>query len=211
MVGRRERRELQPAVGLEALDRLEQSDQRHLAEVVGGLAAVRESSGEELGETHVLLDQLVAQVAVARAAVLGELLVRVSRVGHPVAPPEPRLSFITEKPDLGVVLVRLVEVGHGVDDRARKLAEWGERATVTAGGAATGDHRAPDGAERQRDLLIGRRHEQVAQLVDRDAEVLDLVVVEAGAAGGVGRDQAHRAQELGEGRDREPDVLAHDP
>ena len=58
---RGERRELQAPVGLEALDRLEQSDQRDLAQVVGRLAAVREAAGEELGEAHVLLDELVAQ------------------------------------------------------------------------------------------------------------------------------------------------------
>ena len=40
---RRERRELQPAIGLEPLDRLEQTDERDLAQVVGRLAAVRET------------------------------------------------------------------------------------------------------------------------------------------------------------------------
>jgi hypothetical protein len=39
---RRERRELQPAIGLEPLDRLEEPDERDLAQVVRGLTAVRE-------------------------------------------------------------------------------------------------------------------------------------------------------------------------
>ena len=70
--------------------------------------------------------------------------------------------------------------------------------------------RASDDAERHRDLVVGRRHEQMAELVDRDAEVFDLVVVEAGAAGGVGRDQSDRAQVLGERGDRQPHVVARD-
>ena len=63
----------EPAVGLEALDRLEQADERDLAEVVERLAAVREAADEELGEAHVFLDELVPQVAIARAAVFDEL------------------------------------------------------------------------------------------------------------------------------------------
>ena len=57
---------------VEALDRLQQADQRDLAEVVERLAAVREPPGEELGEAHVLLDELVAQRAVTCPAVLDE-------------------------------------------------------------------------------------------------------------------------------------------
>ena len=69
---RRERGELQPAVGFEALDRLQQADERDLAEVVERLAPVREAPCEELGEPHVLLDELVAEHAVAGSPVLDE-------------------------------------------------------------------------------------------------------------------------------------------
>ena len=69
---RRERRELQAAFGLEALDGLQQTDERDLAQIVERLAAMLEPSREELGEPHVGFDELVAQIAVVGAAVLRE-------------------------------------------------------------------------------------------------------------------------------------------
>ena len=71
--GHRERGELEPAVGLEALDRLQQTDEGDLTQVVERLAAVRKAPRQELGESHVLLDELVPEVAIARAPVLDEL------------------------------------------------------------------------------------------------------------------------------------------
>src|SRR5262249_60839085 len=68
----RERRELEPAAGIEPLDGLEQADQRDLHEVVARLAAVREAGGEEVRERSVVPDELVAQTAVAGAAVGSE-------------------------------------------------------------------------------------------------------------------------------------------
>ena len=78
---RRERRELQPTIGLEPFDRLEQADESDLAEIVERLAAVREATRQELGEPDVLLDELVPQLAVAGAAVFLEALPRVGVVG----------------------------------------------------------------------------------------------------------------------------------
>ena len=196
---RGERRELEPAVGFEALDRLEQADERDLAEVVGGLAAVREAAGEELGEAHVLLHELVAQRAVAGAAVLGELLVGVDGVGHSCTVSDVRLLHHRET-DLVVALDDLVEIRDRVDDRPRQVAERRERDSAATGNRAACQCAATDDTERQRDLVVARRHQQVAQLVDRDAEVLDLVVVEPSPAGGVGGHEPHGAQVLREGR-----------
>ena len=74
--GSGERRELQPAIRLEALHRLQEAHERDLPEIIEWFSAVGEATGEELGEPHVLLDQRVAQVAVARTAVLLEPLAR---------------------------------------------------------------------------------------------------------------------------------------
>ena len=58
--------------------------------------------------------------------------------------------------------------------------------------------------------MVAGRHQQVAQLVHRDAEVFDLVVVEAGTTGGVGCHEADGAQVLGERRHGQPHVVTHD-
>src|SRR5262249_49492575 len=55
--GHRERGELESAIRLEALDRLQEADQCNLAQVVEGFAAVYESTRQELGEAHVLFDE----------------------------------------------------------------------------------------------------------------------------------------------------------
>src|SRR6266508_4491574 len=70
-----EGRELEATGGIEALDRLEQSDERDLDEVVARLATVREPAGEEVGQRGVFLDELVAHGAVAGAAVNLEAMV----------------------------------------------------------------------------------------------------------------------------------------
>src|SRR5439155_8210624 len=67
-----ERRELEPPIGIETLDRLEQAHQRHLNEVVAWLAAIREAAGEEVRQRGVLLDELVAHAPVAGAAIDAE-------------------------------------------------------------------------------------------------------------------------------------------
>src|ERR1700704_4717406 len=72
---RRERRELEPTLGVETLDRLQEANQRDLDEVVDRFPAVRESSGQEMRKRGVLLDQVVAEPAVTGAAVDGEALV----------------------------------------------------------------------------------------------------------------------------------------
>ena len=69
---RRERRELQAAFGIEALDCLQQPDERDLAEIVQLLAAVLEASREELGKAHVVFDERVAQIPITGSAILRE-------------------------------------------------------------------------------------------------------------------------------------------
>ena len=53
-------RELDPALEVEPVDRLDQPDRRHLDQVVERLAAVAEPAGEVLDQRQVHLDQLVA-------------------------------------------------------------------------------------------------------------------------------------------------------
>ena len=65
MVWRGVGRELEAALGVEAVDRLEQADRRHLHEVVERLAPVGEAPGQVLGQAEVGLDQLVAEAGVA--------------------------------------------------------------------------------------------------------------------------------------------------
>ena len=67
-----ERRELEAAFGLEALDRLDEAERCDLDEVVERDAPVGEPPGEMLGETQVGLDQLVANGPLAGAAVVDE-------------------------------------------------------------------------------------------------------------------------------------------
>src|SRR5205085_11889921 len=77
------RRELEASLGVEAVDRLEQADRRHLDEVVERLAAAAEAPGQVLGQPEMGADELFAQRGVAGTAVLLELaaeLVSVRRI-----------------------------------------------------------------------------------------------------------------------------------
>ena len=69
---RRERRELQIPLRLEAFDGLEESDQRDLAQIVEGFSPVEETSSEVLGKPDVCLDKLVADATVAGAPTFDE-------------------------------------------------------------------------------------------------------------------------------------------
>ena len=69
----RVRGELEVAIGIEALDRLEHAEVRDLQEVVERLAAVRVATREVRRERLVRLDQFVAELAVAGSSVLDEL------------------------------------------------------------------------------------------------------------------------------------------
>ena len=76
----RERTERCAAVGIEAFDRLEQSERRDLFEVVDGLAAIHEAPGQGSRERHVVLDDAIAQRAVVRAPVFAELFEQLRRL-----------------------------------------------------------------------------------------------------------------------------------
>ena len=73
---RRVGRELEVAVGIEALDGLEHAEVRDLQEVVERLTAVRVTAREMRRQRLVRLDQLVAQLPVAGSLVLDELRTR---------------------------------------------------------------------------------------------------------------------------------------
>src|SRR4051812_34803992 len=64
-VRRRVGRQLDAAVEVEAVDRLDQADGADLDEILELLAAVRVAPGERAHERHVLLDQLLARLEVA--------------------------------------------------------------------------------------------------------------------------------------------------
>ena len=69
-----ERTERHPAIGVEALDRLQHPEPRHLDEVVERLAATVEPQRFAPGELEVLLDEPVADRVVAGAAIRAKAL-----------------------------------------------------------------------------------------------------------------------------------------
>ena len=80
--GRRERRELEVATGIETLDRLQQTDERNLLQIVELFAAIRETAREMRRETLVGLDQFVPELPLAGTSILDELRsLHLSRVG----------------------------------------------------------------------------------------------------------------------------------
>ena len=62
------RRELDAALGLEPVDRLDQPDRADLDQVLEGLAAVAEAAGAVLDQREVEVDQVVAGGGAARAS-----------------------------------------------------------------------------------------------------------------------------------------------
>ena len=82
-VRRRVRRQLDAAVDVEAVDRLDQADTADLDEVVELLAAVRVAPRERADEREVLLDQLLARGEVALLVVAAQQRL-VGGPGHPV-------------------------------------------------------------------------------------------------------------------------------
>ena len=79
--GRGVGRELEAAVGVESVDRLDEADGADLHEVLERLAAVLELGREEAHEVEVVHDQLLARVLVA-LAVTAEQLPRAVLVPH---------------------------------------------------------------------------------------------------------------------------------
>jgi hypothetical protein len=76
-----ERRELAPALGVEAVDRAEQPDAGDLDEVVERLGAAVVAPGEAAGERQEALDELVAGGEVAEARVTAEQALDPRRAG----------------------------------------------------------------------------------------------------------------------------------
>jgi hypothetical protein len=110
------------------------------------------------------------------------------------------------EPQPFAVTPELVLVGHRGDDRLGELAP----SVLVAGGdcrPAPGDLQ-PIGVERevQRDAAIAvGAHDGVAQLVDPDAEVLDLLVRQPGATPEIGGSEPREPEEVG----RAGDVQRH--
>ena len=72
--GEKARRDFEAALRIEAFHRFEQTDQRHLQQVVVALSASPETTRDGFRESDVHLDQAVAKVAIVGAAVLREEL-----------------------------------------------------------------------------------------------------------------------------------------
>ena len=116
-----ERRERHVAVGLEAVDGLDEGEEGDLAEVVVARAAPSEAPGDVGGEAHVPLDELVAQAPAARAPELAEQRVLVVALvpGDLGAPAGCGGQLLTQRRRLGQRerrAVELVVVGDGLDD-----------------------------------------------------------------------------------------------
>jgi hypothetical protein len=78
----RERGEGHAAGGVEALDRLQETDDRHLDEVVEGFAPSGEALREQHGEGPMMFDEPVPSRPFARAAVRREELVALETRSH---------------------------------------------------------------------------------------------------------------------------------
>ena len=76
----RERAERWAPVGIEALDRLQQSDGRDLDEVLVGDSAVAVAVREMVGNAEVLFDEIVAEGAIPSALVREEVGIAVSSI-----------------------------------------------------------------------------------------------------------------------------------
>jgi hypothetical protein len=82
---RRKAREREAALGIESLDRLEQSDQCDLQEVVVAFAAPSEAPRHRFGQPDVHLDEPVPQAAILGTAILDEERRPLLRVGRHVS------------------------------------------------------------------------------------------------------------------------------
>ena len=125
-----ERRERHVAVGLEAVDGLDEGQEGDLAEVVVARAAPAEAPGDVSGQTHVALDELVAQAPAARPPELPEQRILLVALVPALrrAPTASRLlrscsrsedALVSENDDA----VDLVVVGDGLEDARRQLVD----------------------------------------------------------------------------------------
>ena len=176
-VRRRVRRELDAAVEVEAVDRLDQPDRADLDEVVELLAAVRVTPRERAHERHVLLDQLLARLKVAFLVVAAQQDLVVDPRHH-----APQGTFVssTQGRRRGA---RRRRRPHGLQDPARPELvavplEVGQRF-----------HRERTTGRPDRAAVDGERDREVALVVaaaehriERHFEVLELLVggLEAG-------------------------------
>ena len=175
-------RELDAEARVEAVDRFQQTERRHLDQVVEGLTPVGEAAGQVGGQAHVGRDQLVAQHDVAGAGVRGEHL--------------PQGVAVSHRARAGLSVCRLTRRNLGpVRARARAECSSTRALRITRDSSVRRDRRhvvdemtlpfdhqtvvAEDVAQLDRARPPGRAGQPEAQLVDGEAQILDLVVAEA--------------------------------
>src|SRR5262249_37375681 len=81
-------RQLDAAIRVEAVDRVDERDRADLYEIVEGLAAAGETAGQRTHERHQVLDQLLACGLVAVSLVGAEKALPFEIRGHRHVPPE---------------------------------------------------------------------------------------------------------------------------
>ncbi len=201
--------------------------QADLAQVVGGDAAVGVALDEVVGDVALVLDQLVAQAAIAGALVLdeqgGRLLARRHQIrvrpvplavgggidrGHDQSEGSVRCftnrnvrpPFVTADVEL-VGRHRQQLPRHGMD-------VWG-RARLPAVALDLEPVAVDPVVQRQLESGLGVLDDHGAHLVDRHAQILDVAQAEADFTGHAGRRETGDAQEARFGRDDDLDVGGH--
>ena len=178
-VRRRVRRQLDAAVDVEAVDRLDQADAADLDEVVELLAPVGVAAGERADEREVLLDQLLARGEVALLVVAAQQHL----VGHAGHACRPRRH------------VALAEVDPGAAVAAAHASRRRRSSRAACAGRATRPRPTSSSAGR---ALAERPHRDVDRVVadsqqDADLAVVGVVVLEQRARGRAGGRPARRA------------------
>ena len=197
-----------PIVGVEAVDGVDDGQERDLAQVVVGHPAAGVALDEVVGRAAVLLDELVAQAAVAGAPVLDELLEgrMAATSGDQTVRSDRRLTRRNRRPSSSPSRLK-----------SSAVIDSSSRATGCSSGAGPGCAQRPSISRRavadavgelELDAGVGVLDQRRAHLVDRDPQVLDVLQAEAEVAGDAGRGEPGDAQEAELGRDRQADDRA---
>ena len=198
------RRELDTAVEIEPVDRLDQPDRADLNEILELLASVRISSGERTNERHVLLDQLLARLEVARLVVAPKQDLVVDprhQPGRPLRELDPRAAVTLLDPH--VVRHDLEHAAHR--ERTAVPVELGER--LVAERADGRSHRiAIDGkGDREIALVVAAAEDSI----ERHFEVLELLEGQLETCRQPTDDEARDLVEVLLRRQDESDLVVH--
>ena len=167
-VRRRVRRQLDAAVDVEAVDRLDQADAADLDEVVELLAAIGVAPRERAHEREVLLDQLLARGEVALLVVAAEQRL-VGNARHALGPHE-RVALAQLDPAAAVPVAQRDAVHRRLEQAAQ--ADPVARLLLRAGGRLLRE-RADAGLDR----VVGDAQD------DADLAFVGVVVLEQGVEG----------------------------